>query len=160
MVTRKEIRQALLGRDVAVAYAIIVALYALKFVRFQPVQIPPYLLIVAYDFVEVAIPVLTPYHPIGFPLFIYVLAVVGAGIARSFRPDTREDISWLRIAGGICLIVGSISILFGAFVGGPLVSPTDNPTPLAITGLTGIVFLLASWWLLGHPSPQVRGRVS
>lgn len=157
MVTRRELRQVLLGRDVATAYAIIVALYALKFVRFQPIQIPPYLLIAAYDFVEVAVPMLTPYHPVGFPLFLYLLAVIGAGVARWFRPETEGGSIWLRTAGGICLVVGMISILFGAFVGGPLVSATDNPTPLAITGATGVILLVASWWLLGHPTPRSSG---
>jgi hypothetical protein len=44
-----------------------------------------------------------------------------------------------------------ISLGFGAFVGGPVVSTTDNPTPLAITGAAGIISLVIAWWLLGRP---------
>jgi hypothetical protein len=154
MVSRHTLRNALIGRDVAIAYAIVVALYLLKFVPFQPVQIPPYLLIVAYDLVEVAIPFLTPYYPIAFPLFLYVLAVAGAGITRYGRTADSDQSVWLQTLGGVCLLVGIIALGFGAFVGGPLVSPTDNPTPLAITGATGVVFLAGAWWLLARPTVQ------
>lgn len=150
MVSRYTPRNALLGRDVATAYAIIVALYVLKFVPFQPVGIPPYLLIVAYDLVEVVLPFLTPYYPIAFPLFLYVLAVSGAGITRRLRDTDSAHSSWLQTLGGVCLVIGLLSLGFGAFVGGPLVSPTDNPTPLAITGVTGFTFLGLAWWLLGR----------
>lgn len=51
-------------------------------------------------------------------------------------------------------VVVVISIAFAVFVGGPLVSATDNPTPLAITGATGILLLSVSWWVLGRPSPR------
>lgn len=152
MDTRGTLRQALLGRDVAVAYAVIIALYLVRFVRVQALQIPAYLLIVAYDVVEVALPILTPYHPVGFPLFLYLLAVVGAGAARWLQSGDEDGSTVLRIVGGVCLIVGSLSLLFGGFIGGPLVSPTDNPTPLAITGTTGLVFLGGGWWFLGRPS--------
>jgi hypothetical protein len=153
MVSRRTLRNALLGRDVAIAYAVIVVLYLLKFVPFQPTQIPPYLLIVAYDLTEVAFPFLTPYYPIAFPLFLYVLAVSGAGITQKLR-GTDDQTAWLQTLGGVCLIIGLISLGFGAFVGGPLISPTDNPTPLAITGATGIIFLVTAWWLLGRPPVQ------
>lgn len=154
MSTRQTVRTALLGREVAVAYAVIVVLYLAQFIRFQPLQIPAYLLIVAYDIVEVLLPILTPYYPVGFPLFLYLLAIIGAGAARRWRSGDREASSWTQIAGGVCLVVGVLSLLFGAFVGGPLISPTDNPTPLAITGATGIIFLVSAWWLLGHLSAQ------
>ncbi len=152
MVSPRTLRKTLLGGDVAVAYAILVALYLLKFVPFQPTQIPPYLLIVAYDFVEVAVPILTPYYPVGFPLFLYLLAIVGAGVTRILRSGDNEQFAWYQTLGGVCLLIGTLSLVFGAFVGGPVVSPTDNLTPLAITGATGIVFLVAAWWLLDRPS--------
>ena len=154
MVTRQTVRKALLGREVAVAYAVIVALYLVKSVRFQPLQIPAYLLIVAYDFVEVMLPILTPYYSVGFPLFLYLLAILGAGAARWSQSGDGAESTWTQIAGGVCLIVGLLSLLFGTFVGGPLISPTDNPTPLAVTGATGIVFLVGAWWLLGHRSAR------
>jgi|AntRauTorcE11898_2_1112593.scaffolds.fasta_scaffold02036_3 hypothetical protein len=152
MVTRQTVRSVLLGRDVAVAYAGIVALYLVRVVGFQPSQIPAYLLIVAYDLVEVMLPVLTPYHPIGFPLFLYLLAIIGAAAARWLRPDDGDESSLMQVAGGVCLLVGLLSVLFAALVGGPLISHTDNPTPLAIAGATGIAFLVGAWWLLRHQS--------
>jgi hypothetical protein len=151
MVSRETLRDALLSRDVAIAYTGIVGLYLLKFVPFQPVQIPAYLLIVAYDLVEVTVPFLTPYYPVAFPAFLYVLAVVGATITRHLRATDSDHPVWLQILGGVCLIVSILSLGFGAFVGGPLVSPTDNPTPLAITGTTGTLLLVVAWWLLRHP---------
>ncbi|MDZ7745866.1 MAG: hypothetical protein U5K28_04845 [Halobacteriales archaeon] len=111
-------------------------------------------MIVAYDFVEVALPFLTPYYPIAFPLFLYALAIGGAAITRKFRATDSQQSAWLQTLGRVCLIIGILSLGFGAFVGGPLVSPTDNPTPLVITGATGIVFLGMAWWLLGRPTIQ------
>lgn len=153
MVTRQTGRKSLFGRDVAVAYAVIVALYLVRFVRFQPLQIPAYLLIATYDIVEVLLPILTPYYPVGFPLFLYLLALVGTGAARWLRSDGTEP-AGIQMVGGVCLVIGVLSLLFGAFVGGPLVSPTDTPTPLAITSATGIVFLVGAWWLLGKQSAR------
>ena len=152
MVTGKTFTKALFGRDVAVAYTVVVALYLAKFVRLQPFQIPAYLMIVAYDIVEVMLPILAPYHPVGFPLFLYLLAIIGAGAARWLRSGDEEESAWIRTVGGVCLVVGSLSLLFGVFVGGPLIATTDNPTPLAIAGTTAIVFLVGAWWLLGHRS--------
>lgn len=157
MVTRHTVRKALLGWDVAVTFAVLVVLYLVRIVQFQPLQIPAYLLIVAYDIVEVILPVLTPYHPVGFPLFLYLLAIIGAGTARLLRSDDEGTSALTGIVGGVCLVVGVLSLLFGAFVGGPLISPTDNPTPLAITAVTGIAFLVCAWWLTGHWSEQSSG---
>jgi len=152
MVTRQTVRKALLGRDIAVAFAVLTVLYLVRFVRFQPLQIPAYVLIVTYDIVEVILPILTPYYPVGFPPFLYLLAIIGAGVARWLRSGDREETGRTRVVGGVCLVVGVLSLLFAAFVGGPLISPTDNPTPLAITGATGISFLVSAWWLLGYRS--------
>ncbi|MDL5362464.1 hypothetical protein [Halalkalicoccus sp. NIPERK01] len=147
-------RRTLLGRDVAVAYAVIIALYLVRTVEFRALQIPAYLLIVAYDVVEVVLPFLTPYYPLGFPLFLYLLALVGAGVAR--RLQSGDGSTVIRTVGGVCLIVGTISLLFGASIGGPLVTPGDNPTPLVITATTGGVLLITGWWLLGRPLRGAR----
>lgn len=154
MVTHQFVRGTLLGRDVAVAYGVLVVLYLARFIRFQPLQIPAYLLIVAYDMVEVLVPVLTPYYPLGFPLFLYLLAIIGAGVARWGRAGGGEAPTRTHVAGGVCLVVGSLSLLFGAVIGGPLISATDNPTPLAITGATGVIFLIGFWWLLGRQAAR------
>lgn len=160
MATRKTVRRVLAGRHVAAAYAVVVALYLVRYVQFQPLQIPAYLLVVAYDFVELALPAVSPYHPVGFPLFLYLLAVVGAAAARRAHDGAASD--WTSAAGGVCLVVATLSLLFAAFVGGPLVSATDNPTPFAVTGATGVAFVLAGWWLLrGRTAelvPAVQGR--
>lgn len=155
MGSRPSVRRALLGREVAIAFGIIVGLYFARFIRFQPLQIPAYLLIVSYDLVETALPVLTPYHPIGFPLFLYLLAIVGAGAAHRLRAGDGSE--WRRAIGGVSLVVGSLSLLFGAVVGGPLVSPTDNPTPLSITVITGFILLVVGWWSLGQPGKPTSG---
>ena len=156
MVSPERVRRALLGRDVGVAFAVLVALYVVRSIRVQPLQIPAYLLIVAYDVVEMALPVLTPFHAVGFPIFLYALAVVAAGATRRFRPGDGDGAGWPPSVGGVSLVVGVISLSFGAMVGGPVVSSTDNPTPLAITGTTGIVLLVVGWWLLGRPIPGER----
>lgn len=151
MNARPALQRVLLGREVVVAFAIIVVLYLIRFVRFQPFQIPAYLLIVTYDLVEVALPVLTPYYPVVFPLFLYCIAIIGGAVARWFRPDTHEQWAIPRAAGGVSIVIGIISLLFGAYIGGPLVAPADNPTPLAILSTTGVVLLVIGWWLLSRP---------
>lgn len=83
-----------------------------------------------------------------------MLAISGAGITRKLRSTDSEQSPWLQTLEEVCLIIGVLSLGFGAFVGGSLVSPTDNPTPLAITGATGIIFLVIAWWLLGRPTIQ------
>lgn len=158
MVTRGTLRHTLLGRDIAVAYAVIITLYLVRGVRFQPLQIPAYLLIVAYDVIEVVLPFLTPYYPVGFPLFLYLLALIGTGAARWFQSAERNRSTVIRALGGVCLVIGTISLLFGAYIGGPLIAPVDNPTPLVITATTGSILLITGWWLLGRPS--IRGRSS
>lgn len=154
MVSRRAFGRALVGREVVLAYAAIVALYLARFVGVRPLQIPAYLLIVAYDVLEVALPFLTPYHQVGFPLFLYLLAIVGAGIARRLQSDGGDGPGLTAAVGGVCLVVGLLSLAFGATIGGPLIAPSDNPTPLAITGATGIVFLVGGWWLVSRPAGQ------
>lgn len=147
MAARRPLGGILLGREVVVAYVLIVALYLGRALRVRPLQIPASLLISAYDIVEAAFPVLTPYYPLGFPLFLYLLALLGAGTARWLQAD--EEVSTpSRIVGGVCLIIGVLSLLLGGVVGGPLVSSTDSPTPLAVTGVTGLIFLGGAWWFL------------
>lgn len=155
MVSRMQVKRTFVGREVTLAFGVIVLLYLLKYVRVQPIQIPAYLLIVAYDIVELAVPILNPYHPVGFPVFLYVLAVVAAAVARRFKP--HGDGMWTRAAGGVSLLVGTISILFGTFIGGPVIAASDNPTPFTITMTTGMVLLVSGWWLLGKPG-LAKGR--
>lgn len=151
-------RRALLGRDVATAYAAIVGLYLVRHLGFQPVQIPAYLFIVGYDFVELGLPAISPYHPVGFPLFLYLLAVLGAGVARWARAGPTPGFDARRAVGGVCVVVAMLAFLFAGIVRGPIVSPADNPTPLAITGLTGVIFAAAAWWLLrGRSDPDPDG---
>ncbi|MGM0399532.1 MAG: hypothetical protein ACQEQY_11170 [Halobacteriota archaeon] len=150
MVARPSLRRTFLGRDVAVAYGVLVVFYGLRYVALQPVQIPSYFLIVAYDVVEMVIPLLTPAHPIGVPVFLYLLAVVGAGVGRAFRSGEESGAIVVRAVGGVFLVVAALSVLFGASVGGPVVEPGEGPTPLAVTGATGIAFVVAGWWLLAR----------
>lgn len=156
MATHRTLRHTLLSRDVAIAYAVIIVLYLMRGIRFQPLQIPAYLLIVAYDVVEVVLPFLTPYYPVGFLLFLYLLAIIGAGAARWLQSEGKNRPTVIRTVGGVCLVIGTISLLFGAYVGGPLIAPADNPTPLIITAATGIILLVTGWWLLDRPSIRER----
>ena len=146
MVARRALHRALLGRDVLVAFAALAVLYLVRVVQVQALQIPAYLLIVTYDVIEATVPLLQPYYGVGFPLFLYLLAVLGAGVARAVRPATDNE-SWTRGVGGVFVLVGLLSLTFGALVGGPLVAPRDNPTPLAITGAAGILLLVGGVWL-------------
>ncbi|MFB6251946.1 MAG: hypothetical protein ABEI27_09745 [Halobellus sp.] len=157
MVSHQSLRTTLLGRDVAVADAAIAVLYLLKFVGFPPAQVPPYLLIVAYDLVEVAVPLVAPYYPVAVPLFLYLVAVVGAGAARLASAKNSSS-ALSRTLGGVYLLVRVISLAFSAFVGGPIVAAADNPTPLAITGAAGLCFLGTAWQSLGRPTAGVSNR--
>lgn len=151
MPPREDVVRALLGRDVLFAYVFIGILYLLRTIDFRPFQIPGYLLIVAYDLIEGLAPPLAPYHSVGFPLFLYLLAVIGAGGAR-LLVASDDGSNWRRGLGGVSILFGFISISFGIAVGGPLVGPADNPTPLAITGITGVVFFMAGFLLLARSS--------
>lgn len=158
MVADGAVRRALLGREVAVAFVLLTALYLVRILRFQALQIPAYLLIVTYDAVEVALPVLVPYYTVGFPLFLYLLAVIGAAVARRYRPRDGAARPVVRATGAVALLVGALALLFGVAVGGPLVVPSDNPTPLATLVATAGVCGIAAWLLLGRPVPVTRSR--
>jgi hypothetical protein len=54
MVDRTALREVLLGRSVAIAFTALAGLYLARQLRLQPLQIPAYLLIVAYDAIEAA----------------------------------------------------------------------------------------------------------
>lgn len=149
---REELVRGLLGRDVLIAYVFIGILYLLRNIDFRAFQIPGYLLIVAYDVIEVLVPPLAPFRSIGFPLFMYLLAVIGAGGARLLVASDEDGSNWRRGLGGVSVLFGFISISFGMAVGGPIVVASDNPTPLAITGLTGLAFLLVGLLLLARSS--------
>ncbi len=155
MVPWSTLKRVLLGREVAVVFALLAGLYLVRFIQFRPLQIPAYLLIVIYDLVEAAQPFLTPYHPIAFPLFLYLLALGGGAVARGVGSANGARGTMVHAAASVCLLLGSISLAFGLFVGGPLVAPADNPTPLAITGATGVVLLAVGWWLLGRPTGRL-----
>ncbi|UWG46682.1 hypothetical protein HSRCO_0384 [Halanaeroarchaeum sp. HSR-CO] len=150
MGTWPSLRHVLLGRDVAVGFAVVLAFYGLRYVGFPPVQIPAYLIIVAYDVVERLLPFLTPYHPVGFPLFMYLLAVAGASAGRVVRSDEEGGDAVVRAVGRVFFVLAALSLLFGASVGGPVLVPGGRPTPLAVTGATGIALVVAGWWLLAR----------
>lgn len=151
MVDPDRVRHALIGRDVAVAYGVVVGLYLVRHIRFQPLQIPAYLLIVSYDLVEVIAPAIAPYHPIGFPVYLYCLAVVAAASTRMTRSVDPAARPWRGALGGVCVVIGVLALGFAIYIGGPLVTPSDNPTPVVITGATALVLFVAGWLLLDRP---------
>lgn len=140
---RSRLRRVLLGPDVAVAFAVLAAMYLAMQVPFQPTQIPGYLLVVAYDLVEVAIPALTPYWPVGFPAFLYLLAVVGAAVGRV----VRDDEGWVGSIGAGLVVVGMLAFGFALLIAGPT-ALAGNLAPVAITTVTGVVLVVVGWWLL------------
>ena len=149
MISSRWIRRVFAGRQVAFASALIAGLYLIRHIDVQALQIPAYLLVVAYDVVEAVLPVLAPFHPVLFPVFLYLVAVAAAGVTRRLGQHV-DDGSLMRAAGGVSVLIGTLAFLYGVAIGGPLVAPVDNPTPLATLLVTAGMSLLVGWWLLGR----------
>lgn len=135
-------------RDIIVATAAIVALYGLgQGVQFQPVQIPGYLLIVAFDLLEVTFGSAGSNYDALFATYILALGVAagGVGYALRRRAGSTDLPNWRFGASGALALVGVLSLLFAlnVFLGAGFV------TPVLVTGATGVVLLALAAWTVG-----------
>lgn len=138
----RSLQRTVAGRDVLVAFATVASLSLLaRAVPLQPLQVPGYLLTVGYDLVETALPVLAPYWPVGYPAYLYVLAVAGAGIARWLRARGSPN-AWRPAVAGAFTLLGVLALALAATVYLPHAGA--DPTPVAIVAATGVVFLVTA----------------
>lgn len=129
-----------LARDVLVAVAVVVGLYALaEGFQFQPLQIPGYLLIVGFDVIERTFGAAGRYYHVWFALYLAAIGLVGAGVAQVVRRLSSEDLPGWRLAAASALaVVGVLAVVIGlAILGG-----TRQLAPVLITGGIGAVLLV------------------
>ncbi len=157
-----------LGRDVAVASGVVAGLYALAVVvPFQPLVVPGYLLLVGYDAIEGALPVLSGFYAVGFPLYCYLLAVLAAAVARRLRAAGAPN-AWRPGAAAALLVVGGLALTLAVGVYAPLGgaggaggSATESPwTPFLIVAGAGAALSGLGAYLAGYRVrlARVRGR--
>lgn len=133
-------------RDSAVATLVLAGLYGLaQGVRFPPVQIPGYLLIVSFAALERVFGSAGPYYYLLFAVYLLGLGIAGAVVSTVLRKQSREtNLSEWRIGmAGALAVVGIISIFFGLVT---LVG-TSQLTPVLITGVAGLIMLALARWL-------------
>ncbi|MDS0299396.1 hypothetical protein NDI76_11650 [Halogeometricum sp. S1BR25-6] len=140
-----DVRRRAFVRDVAVCVAVVVALYALMRVPFQPLQIPGYLLVVGFDWLEFALGSTGERYPFWFGAYLLGLGVVGGLVARLFRTLTvrTERSGWRFGAAGACVVVGLGALAFTLFV-----SVHAGITSVLITGGTALALFAAAGLLL------------
>ncbi|WP_416839212.1 hypothetical protein [Haloferax sp. DFSO52] len=136
------------ARDAVVATAVLGGLFLLGYgIQFQPLQIPTYLLIVGFDFLEGVFGSAGANFDLLFGAYLVGLGVLGAAVAYVVRAASRvTDLpQWRLGAAGALAIVGTISLLFAVNI---LVSTTQT-TPVLVTGAAGVVLLALAGWLAG-----------
>ena len=137
-----------LVRETVVAVAAIIGLVGLSIgVRFQPVQIPGYTLMVGFVTLEGLVGTLGGYRVVLFPLYLIGLGVTSAVVGHIIRrlTPTRTLSTWRFGLAGAFVVVGVLSLLFGVLV----LSRSSQLTPVVFTGVTGVVLLLVAGWLSG-----------
>lgn len=130
-------------RDAAVATLVVVGLYGLSAgVRFQPAQIPGYLLVAFFDVLEAALgPVETNFELV-FAAYLLGLGLVGGAIAQGVRRLAPDADGWRVGAAGAFVIVGAMALAVAAII----LANTDQLVPVLITAATG----LAAFGLAGY----------
>ncbi|AHZ21893.1 hypothetical protein E6P09_08145 [Haloferax mediterranei ATCC 33500] len=138
-------RSYVFARDATVATAVLVGLFVLRYVQFQPLQIPGYLLIVGFDVIEAVFGSAGANYDVLFAAYLVGLGVVGAGVAQVVRQNSKgTDIHWWRLGAASALaLLGVVSLLFAAMV----LFTTTQLTPVYVTGAAGLVFLALAAWL-------------
>jgi hypothetical protein len=136
-------------RDVVVATSVVIGLYGLAFVEFQPVQLPGYFLIVGFDILEATVGSAGSNYEVLFYAYLIGLGVVGGGFGHLFRAWTDDGVSgWRRGVAGALVVTGVLASLFALLV---LVG-SSQLTPVLIAGATGLVSLAMAGWLTGAVS--------
>lgn len=132
-------------RDVVVATAVVVGLYGLAFVEFQPVQIPGYLLIVGFDTLEAAFGSAGSNFDVLFYAYLVGLGLVGGVLGHLLRTWTDDVPGWRLGVAGALVVAGLLALSFALMV---LVG-SSQLTPVLIAGVTGLVSFAMAGWLAG-----------
>ncbi|GAA0470037.1 hypothetical protein MUK72_04605 [Halococcus dombrowskii] len=133
-------------RDVVVATTVVVGLYGLAFVEFQPVQIPGYFLIVGFDMLEAAVESAGSNYDVLFYAYLIGLGVVGGGLGHFLRAWTDDEVpSWRRGVAGALVVAGLLAFSFALLV---LVG-SSQLTPVLIAGVTGLLSFVVAGWVAG-----------
>ena len=123
-------------RDVVVATAVVVGLYGLAFVEFQPVQIPGYFLIVGFDMLEATLGSAGSNYDVLFYAYLIGLGVVGGGLGHFLRAWTDDEVpNWRRGVAGALIVAGLLAFSFALLVP---VGPSQL-TPVLIASVTGLL---------------------
>jgi hypothetical protein len=139
-------RSVSFARDVVVATVVVVGLYGLAFVRFQPIQIPGYLLMMGFDMLETAFGSAGANYDVLFYVYLVGLGVVGGALSHFLRTWTGDGVpGWRRGVAGAFLVTGLLAFSFALTV---LVG-SSQLTPVLITGATGLVSFAVAGWLTG-----------
>ena len=133
-------------RDVVVATAVVVGLYGLAFVEFQPVQIPGYFLIVGFDMLEATLGSAGSNYDVLFYAYLIGLGVVGGGLGHFLRAWTDDEVpNWRRGVAGALIVAGLLAFSFALLV---LVGPSQL-TPVLIASVTGLLSFVVAGWVTG-----------
>ncbi len=139
-------RSVSFARDVVVATVVVVGLYGLAFVEFQPVQIPGYLLIVGFDTLEAASGSAGSNFDVLFYAYLVGLGVAGGVISQLLRSLTGDEVpGWRLGVAGALVVAGLLAFSFALLV---LVG-SSQLTPALIAGVTGLVSFAIAGWLAG-----------
>lgn len=133
-------------REAVVSMLVVVGLYGLTGVQFQPVQIPGYLFIVEFDMLEVTFGSADEYYYVLFAAYLLGLGLAGAVLVHILRTRTPETVpSWRLGVAGALIVVGTLSLLFALVV----LFGSSQFTPVLITGATGLILLALAGWFVG-----------
>ncbi len=134
------------ARDVVVATVVVVGLYGLAFVEFQPVQIPGYLLMMGFDMLETAFGSAGSNFDVLFYAYLVGLGLVGGVLGHLLRTWTDDDVpGWRLGVAGALVVAGLLALSFALMV---LVG-SSQLTPVLIAGVTGLVSFAMAGWLAG-----------
>lgn len=141
-----------LARDVLVAVAVVVGLYALaESVRFQPLQVPGYLLIVGFDVIERTFGAAGRFYHVWFAVYLAAIGLVGGGVAQVIRRRSGDGLPGWRLAAASALaVVGVLALGLAVTV----LAGAGQLAPALILGAAGaILFGLAA--IVGGPVDAV-----
>jgi glucan phosphoethanolaminetransferase (alkaline phosphatase superfamily) len=139
-------RSVSFARDAVVATVVVVGLYGLAFVEFQPIQVPGYLLIIGFDMFESVFGSAGSNYDVLFYVYLVGLGVLGGALSHVLRTWTDEDVpGWRLGVAGALVVTGLLALSFALLV---LVG-SSQLTPVLITGATGLCSIVIAGWLVG-----------